>query len=59
MEEKENGHILVADDNRMNRMKLSRNLEQQGHTVETAENGVGLRWKRCATPPLTCSYWIS
>ncbi len=39
MEEKESGHILVADDNRMNRMKLSRNLEQQGHTVETAENG--------------------
>ena len=39
MEEKDTGHILVADDNRMNRMKLSRNLEQQGHTVETAENG--------------------
>ena len=39
MEEKETGHILVADDNRVNRMKLSRNLEQQGHTVETAENG--------------------
>jgi signal transduction histidine kinase len=39
MEEKQSGHILVADDNRMNRMKLSRNLEQQGHTVETAENG--------------------
>jgi signal transduction histidine kinase len=40
MEEKQTGHILVADDNRMNRMKLSRNLEQQGHTVETAEDGL-------------------
>ncbi|MFN2106825.1 MAG: sensor histidine kinase [Candidatus Promineifilaceae bacterium] len=39
MEQNESGHILVADDNRVNRMKLSRNLEQQGHTVETAENG--------------------
>ncbi len=39
MDEKQTGHILVADDNRMNRMKLSRNLEQQGHTVATAENG--------------------
>ena len=33
------GQILVADDNRVNRLKLSRNLEQQGHTVELAENG--------------------
>jgi len=33
------GQILVADDNRVNRLKLSRNLEKQGHTVELAENG--------------------
>jgi len=33
------GHILVVDDNRMNRLKLSRSLEQQGHTVALAENG--------------------
>lgn len=33
------GHILVVDDNRMNRFKLSRVLEQQGHTVALAENG--------------------
>lgn len=33
------GHVLVVDDNRMNRMKLSRGLEQQGHTVDVAENG--------------------
>jgi len=33
------GHILVVDDNRVNRLKLSRGLEQQGHTVALAENG--------------------
>lgn len=33
------GQILVADDNRVNRLKLSRNLGQQGHTVSLAENG--------------------
>lgn len=33
------GHMLVVDDNRMNRLKLSRLLEQQGHTVALAENG--------------------
>jgi signal transduction histidine kinase len=33
------GQILVVDDNRMNRMKLSRSLKQQGHTVALAENG--------------------
>lgn len=33
------GHILVVDDNRMNRMTLQRSLEQQGHRVTTAEDG--------------------
>jgi signal transduction histidine kinase len=33
------GHILVVDDNPINRLTLSRNLEQQGHTVALAENG--------------------
>ena len=33
------GHILVVDDNRMNRLKLSHVLQQQGHSVEQAENG--------------------
>lgn len=33
------GHILVVDDNRVNRFKLARGLEQQGHTVALAENG--------------------
>jgi CheY-like chemotaxis protein len=30
---------LVVDDNKVNRLLLSRSLEQQGHSVETAENG--------------------
>lgn len=34
------GRILVVDDNRLNRIKLARNLEQQGHVVSHAENGV-------------------
>lgn len=34
-----NGHVLVVDDNRMNRLKLSHSLEQQGYTVALAENG--------------------
>jgi adenylate cyclase len=33
------GHLLVVDDNKVNRILLLRNLEQQGHTVEAAENG--------------------
>ena len=35
----EHGQILVIDDNRMNRLKLSLNLEQQGHRVGLAEDG--------------------
>ncbi len=31
--------LLVADDNKVNRLLLSRNLELQGHSVATAENG--------------------
>ncbi len=33
------GRILVVDDNRMNRLKLSRSLEGQGYTVGLAEDG--------------------
>jgi class 3 adenylate cyclase len=33
------GHILVVDDNRLNRLKLTRALTQQGHAVSEAENG--------------------
>src|SRR3982074_2909682 len=32
-------HLLVVDDNKVNRLLLSRSLEQQGHSVATAENG--------------------
>jgi len=33
------GQLLVVDDNRVNRLLLSRGLEQHGHQVATAENG--------------------
>jgi len=33
------GHILVVDDNRVNRLKLKRLLEQQEHEVALAEDG--------------------
>ncbi len=33
------GHLLVVDDNKVNRLLLGRELEQQGHTVDFAENG--------------------
>jgi class 3 adenylate cyclase len=33
------GKILIADDNRVNRLLLGRGLEQQGHTVLFAEHG--------------------
>jgi len=35
----EPGHLLVVDDNKVNRILLARGLEGQGHRVETAENG--------------------
>ncbi len=35
----EHGRILVVDDNRINRLRLSLSLEQQGHSVVLAENG--------------------
>src|SRR5512138_3095844 len=33
------GHILIVDDLRTNRLSLSFGLKQQGHTVAEAENG--------------------
>jgi signal transduction histidine kinase len=39
MATEQRGHILVVDDNRVNRLTLARSLEQQGHTVTLAENG--------------------
>ena len=35
----EPGHMLVVDDNRLNRLLLTRALEQNGHRVSLAENG--------------------
>ena len=39
MRERAAGHLLVVDDNRVNRLLLTRGLEENGHQVETAENG--------------------
>ncbi len=36
----EAGRLLIVDDNKVNRLLLGRGLEQQGHTVDFAENGV-------------------
>jgi class 3 adenylate cyclase len=35
----EAGHLLVVDDNKVNRLLLGRGLEQQGHVVDFAVNG--------------------
>jgi len=35
----EPGHMLVVDDNRLNRLLLTRALERNGHLVSTAEHG--------------------
>lgn len=35
----EPGRVLVTDDNKMMRLLLTRSLEQQGHSVASAENG--------------------
>ncbi len=35
----ETGRLLIVDDNKVNRLLLGRGLEQQGHTVDFAENG--------------------
>lgn len=34
------GKLLIVDDNKVNRILLSRGVEHHGHLVETAENGV-------------------
>ena len=35
----ESGHLLIVDDNKMNRLLFGRNLEPLGHKVTFAENG--------------------
>jgi len=37
--EKQSGHILVVDDNEMNRDMLTRRLQRQGYEVDVAEDG--------------------
>ena len=37
--EQSGARLLVVDDNKVNRLLLTRSLEQQGHTVASAENG--------------------
>ncbi len=39
-EERSTGHVLVVDDDRVNRMLLTRSLEREGHRVRCAENGL-------------------
>lgn len=39
MATREPGHLLVVDDNRVNRLLLAHGLEQQGHEVALAEDG--------------------
>ena len=40
MNEPVKGHILVVEDNRLNRLKLVNLLQQQGHVISLAENGL-------------------
>jgi len=39
MSSQESGHLLIVDDNKVNRILIARGVEQDGHTTETAENG--------------------
>ncbi|MBK8984959.1 MAG: response regulator [Chloroflexi bacterium] len=39
MPEKPQGHILIVDDNRLNRLKMAHVLQQQGHATTEAGNG--------------------
>ncbi len=41
--------LLVADDNKVNRLLMTRNLELQGHSVQSAANGrIALEMLRAA-----------
>ncbi|MBN2148026.1 MAG: response regulator [Anaerolineales bacterium] len=44
------GHILVVDDNRLNRLTLANSLQQQGHSVELAEHGAQALEMMCSKP---------
>jgi adenylate cyclase len=45
------GHVLVVDDDPLNRRLLIRNLERDGHTVTSAENGVLALQELAKSPP--------
>ena len=50
--------LLVADDNKVNRLLLTRSLELQGHSVASAENGrVALEMLRAEASTWCCSTW--
>ena len=49
----ETGHLLVVDDNKVNRLLMGRRLEQQGHTVAFAENGRQALDMLRAAPPIS------
>ncbi len=46
----EPGHILIIDDDRMQRMLLTRTLQQQGHSVEAVESGAEALQKLKSSP---------
>jgi phosphoserine phosphatase RsbU/P len=51
MDGRSGGHILIVDDNTINRSLLTRALSEHGHVVATADNGVaGLRLLRGQRP---------
>ena len=55
----EPGHMLVVDDNRLNRLLLTHALEQNGHFVFTAENGkVAMEMLRTKHSMYFCSILI-
>ena len=42
---KDSSRVLIADDNKVNRLLLSRSVELLGHDVSLAENGrIALEW---------------
>jgi DNA-binding response OmpR family regulator len=46
------GHLLVVDDERLNRMVLERALTEQGYSVETADNGAQALALLSRRPPI-------
>ena len=52
------GHILIVDDDALNRRLLQKNLEQDGHRTTAVDNGfAALRHSRPSAPTSFCSIW--